>query len=326
MDMTDSHTRYPDDYKFAQLLLSGDTDSWNKFYREFRKKLKIYITQKYPDVFSDIAVEEICDGVGKRLMANDYKAIRDYRGECTFSTYITKTTDWEIKDWLRRHSDELFSEPIDSIGDDRMGLESKESVDSVSLSDEEEIPDSIKSLTDDLRWAFLLRYYDYFGFPLAEIRLLAKKKGIPIGSITEKIINFLEPEGQDILRVQREKQAAFQLRIQRLCVEIQNVAKREQELLAKFEETGLYCERKDEDKSKKLNVVSERRIKLEEKRNALLKNRAKLTIITPYKVIADILGESNVSTIRSRVFLAKEQLKQKLLKEKNKTFYKKESS
>lgn len=324
--MTDSHTRYPDDYKYAQLLLSGDTEAWDRLYKEFRKKLKIYINQKYPDVFSDIAVEEICDGVWKRFMENDYKAIRDYRGECTFSTYITKATDWEIKDWLRRHSDELFSEPIDSIGNDGMGFRNKESVNSVSLSDEEEVPDSIKSLTDDLRWAFLLRYYDYFGFPFSEIRLLAKKKGVSIGSITEKIINFLEPEGQDILRVQREKQAAFQLRIQRLCVEIQNVAKREQELLAKFKETGLYCERKDEDKSKKLDIIRDKRIKLGRKRNALLKNRTRLVISTPYEVIADILGESNVSTIRSRVFLAKEYLKQKLFKEKNKTFYKKGSS
>ncbi len=325
--MTDSHTRYPDDYKFAQLLLSGDAGAWDRLYKEFRKKLKIYINQKYPDVFSDIAVEEICDGVGKRLMANDYKAIRDYRGECTFLTYITKATDWEIKDWLRKHSDELFSEPIDSVNNNATYLKSKESEYNFSSPDEkDEIPESIKSLTDDLRWAFLLRYYDYFGFPLEEIRLLAKKKRVSIGSITEKIINFLEPEGQDILRVQIEKQATFQLRIQRLCVEIQNVAKREQELLAEFEEIGSYCERKDEDKSKKLDAVRERRIKLEEKRNALLKNRANLVITTPYEIIADILGESNVSTIRSRVFLAKKQLKQRLFKEKNTTFYKKGSS
>lgn len=199
---TYSSARYDEDYQFVRLLLSGDTDAWNRLYKELRKKLEIYIKRKYPNVFTDISVEEICDGVMKRLIENDYKALRNYRGDCNFSTYITKAADWETKDWLRKHSEELFTEHIDTLNDHAPVCEDKASAikSSYMQESEEDIPDAVKFLSDDLRWAFLLRYYDYFGFPLEEIRLLAKKKGVLIGSITEKIIKFLEPQGCTTVR------------------------------------------------------------------------------------------------------------------------------
>lgn len=310
LNMTDSHPRYPDDFQFVQLLLSGDTDAWNRFYKEFRTKLDIYINQRYPSIFGDIETEEICDGVMKRLTENDYKTLNSYRGECTFSTYLTKTTDWEIKDWLRKHSEELFREPIEDA------IESKSNeFDNAPLTLEKEgnLPEPIKSLSDDLRWAFLLRYYDYFGFPLEEIRLLASKKGVPIGSITKKIIKFLEPEGEDLLSVQREKQKAFQLRLQKLCVEIRNLTKREQKLLDEVEKNSLYYEPRDKEQSKKLDIIKERHIKLEKRKKALLNKSTGFVITTSYKFIAEILGEDNISTIRSRVLMAKKQLARRLL-------------
>jgi len=256
--------------------------------------------RKYPNVFSDVAIEEICDGVGKRLIENSYKALKSFRGDCTFSTYITKATDWEIKDWLRKHSEELFNNPIDT---EHTNISEQFSA---SLQNENSIPQPVKSLNDDLRWAFLLRYYEYFGFPLEEIRLLAKNKGVPIGSITKKITNSLEPGGKDVLRSQIEKQEAFQLRLQKICFEIQKLTQKEQSLSAEHKKNN-------EKESEKLYSIKNKRIKLEEKRKTFLKNRVKLSITTPYEVMAEILGEEHVSTVRSRVFLAKKQLRQEVI-------------
>jgi DNA-directed RNA polymerase specialized sigma24 family protein len=306
--ITPSPPKYDVDYKFAQLLISGDTDSWNRFYKEFREKLEIYIKRKYPNVFSDITIEEICDGVGSRLTVNDYKVLKDYRGDCTFSTYITKATDWEIKDWLRKHSEELFSKPVDTLSSANPASISKDASEHLFFLQEtgNSIPQPVESLNEDLRWAFLLRYYDYFGFPLEEIRLLAKKQGVLIRDLTKKIIDYLEPGGKDILRTQIEKQSTFQLRLQKLCYEIQRLDKKEKELLT---ETDGEVSKVDQNR---LNDIKNRRIKLEDRRKNFLNNSAKTPVTTPYEIIAEILGEENVSTIRSRVFHAKKELKRKL--------------
>ncbi|MBM4137590.1 MAG: hypothetical protein FJ241_12285 [Nitrospira sp.] len=314
--MTNSHTKYPDDYQYVQLLLSGNADAWKRFYKESRKKIANYINQKYSDIFSDVIVEEICDGVQNRLMKNDYKVLCEYRGDCSFSTFVTRATDWEVKDWLRKHSNELLKEPVDTLSSHELTYKDIEPDDYLSISAEyiEVIPDEIKSLSDDLRWAFLLRYYDYFGFPLNEIRLLAKKKNVPIGSITKKIVRFLEPEGEDILRAQRDKQEAFMMRLQKLCLEVQKLRTSEQKLTTAIEEYSLYYQQKDQEKLKKLDVIRKRLLKIEEKRNTLLQNNLCVPITTPYEIIAKILDEDNISTIRSRIFLAKNQLIQQISK------------
>lgn len=309
--MTHFHPKYSADYKFAQLLSSGNTEAWDRFYKEFRKKVSIYLNRKYPDVFNEVTIEEICDGVQNRLMVNDYKGLREYRGDCSFSTFITRATDWEVKDWLRKYSDRLHAEPISNSSH-----KAQEYYSSLTLPQEHEevIPEEIKALSDDLRWAFLLRYYDYFGFPLNEIRKLAKKKRVPIGSITQNIVKFFEPTGEDVLSIQREKRKLFEQKLQKLCVEVQKLRKSEQKLLSAIEEHDLYVQQKDQEKLKKLSVVKKRLLKIEEKRRALLENRMRMPVTTPYEIIAEILGEDNVSTIRSRVFLAKKQLAEKMLK------------
>ena len=217
------HLVHREDHEFAQLLLSGESGAWDRLYNEFRKKLDIYINRKYPEVFSTIVIEEIFDGVCNRLIDNDYKALREYRGECSFSAYVTKATDWEIKDWLRKHSEELMNETIDTIGQDDKTPKDVAATHSLdAISEREEIPETVETLNDDLRFAFLLRYYDYFGFPLDQIRLLAKKTNVTIGSITERLIRFLDPVGEDVLRSQREKQLSFQERLQKVCGKITN--------------------------------------------------------------------------------------------------------
>jgi DNA-directed RNA polymerase specialized sigma24 family protein len=310
--MDHSKIGHKEDLEYARQLLSGGSGAWDRFYDEFRRKLEIYINRKYPKIFSEIAVEEIFDGVGKRLTENDYKTLRDYRGECSFSSYITKATEWEIKDWLRKHSDELLHDLIDTVGGD-----GKDIKDSASLSDaaidpeQDKLPDAVKALNDDLRFAFLLRYYDFFGFPLEEVRLLARKKGFSIGAITEKIVRFLEPCGEDILQPQREKQILFQQRLEKVCHEIHKLNIREHKLVG-IQECG-------EDQQTELQEVSDKRSAFEGKKEGLLKDKAKFIITTPYEIIAEILGEDAVSTIRSRVFLAKKELARTMAK-KTKTF------
>ncbi len=71
----DSPLAFSDDYRYARLLISGDSEAWDRFYRELRKKLEAYIGRRYPGIFSSVAVEEICDGVNKRLTNNDYRAL-----------------------------------------------------------------------------------------------------------------------------------------------------------------------------------------------------------------------------------------------------------
>lgn len=309
--MTDSNPKFPDNYQFARLLVSGDAEAWDRFYKEFRKKILIYLNNKYPEVFNEVTIEEICDGVQNRLMVNDYKVLREYRGDCSFSTFITRSVDWEVKDWLRKYSDKLHTEPITNS---THKAQEYYSYLTVSQEHEEVIPEEIKALSDDLRWAFLLRYYDYFGFPLDEIRKLSKKNKVSIGSVTQNIVKFLEPIGEDILSIQRDKRKLFEQKLQKLCIEVQKLRKSEQKLLTAIEEHDLYVQQKDEEKLKKLSVVKKRLLKIEEKRKALLENRMRMPVSVPYEIIAEILGEDNVSTVRSRVFLAKKQLAEKMLK------------
>ncbi len=318
MKVTDFQIVHREDYEFTWSLLSGASDAWDRFYNEFRKKIAALINRKYPNVFSGIAVEEIFDGVCKRLIENDFRALREYRGECSFSSYITRAAEWEIKDWLRRHSEELLHDPIDTIGGDGKEIEDYSSLPDAAIDAEKnELPYAVKALNDDLRFAFLLRYYDYFGFPLDEIRLLAKKKGIPIGIVTQRIVRFLDPEGKDILRVQREKQKALQERLQKVCYGIHNLDIKEHRLTDD--------ENHEDTRSEKIQELRSRRSKLERKRDALLKDKARFIITTPYEVVAEILAEDNVSTIRSRVFLAKKQLAEVVTK-KGKTFHESISS
>ncbi|RJR42796.1 MAG: sigma-70 family RNA polymerase sigma factor [Desulfobacteraceae bacterium] len=298
--MSDSKIAFHEDYEYANLLLSGEAGAWDKFYKEFRKKLESYINKKYPDVFSSIAIEEILDGVGRRLIENDFKTIREYRGQCSFSTYLTRATEWEVKDWLRKHSNELLNEPIDAVGEDSIKDtdHAQETEQNASFfSKPEEIPEPVRRLSDDLRFSFLLRYYDYFGFPLDDVRLLAKKRGITIRLITEKIVEYFDPARQDILRPKREKYLSFQEKLQRLTCKIHKL---------NVEDHRLSDSGNDElTRTDRLQDVRAKRAELEKRKETLLEDGSGYIVTTPYEVIADILGEENITTIRSRVFNAK---------------------
>jgi hypothetical protein len=97
---------------------------------------------------------------------------------------------------------------------------------------------------------------------------------------------------------------AFQQRLEKLCYNIHKLTIKEQRLT---NSDGDDCRCDD------LAEIRDRRSNLEKKRDDLLKNKSKLVLTTPYEVIAEILGEDNVSTIRSRVFMAKKQLAEKIM-------------
>ena len=288
--------RFADDHAFAQLLVRGEDQAWEYFSREFRRKIKDHTARKYSNILGDVEVEEICDGVEKRLMVNDYKALREYRGECSLSTYITRATDWEIRSWLRKNSERLATDALETL-DERGESPSCEQ----RVSTEEELPEAIKSLPDELRWAFLLRYYDDFDIPPDDIRRIAQKQGLSIREITARIVKYLEPQGDDILAEQRNKRRVYYLQLQKIWSHIQQSYTKERRLMEANSDD-------DPARDGKVADVRTERAQFASKREKMLKNKGKISITTPYEVIALILGEENVSTIRSRVFHAKKRL------------------
>lgn len=293
---TEAGPRFPQDHEYAQRLASGDESAWEYFSNEYRKKITYFIASKYLNILGDVAIEEICDGVETRLIKNSYKAIREYRGECAFSTYVTRATDWEIIDWLRKNSDRVPTGPLDPSTEDTSSP-APEPPDEGAV----DIPEAIKALSDDLRWAFLLRYYDDFDFPLDEIRRIAKKQGVSIREITERIVRYLEPQGEDILAKQRDKQRAFYMRLQKICAHIQESYVEEKRLLDSSATD-------DPKQIEKIIEIRSGRTQLESKRERIQKKKGQISITTPYKIIAIILGEGNESTIRSRILTAKNQI------------------
>lgn len=301
---------YSEDLHYAGLLVSGDSRAWNLFYKEYRKKVGGFIEAKYPNIFGVSDIEEICDGVQKRFTNNDYRALREYKGNCSFSRYLTQATDWEIRDWFKKNSHKLQEEPIETVLN-REELSARDPLDKP----EDNIYKAISSLPNDLRQAFLLRHYDHFGFPPEEIRLLSRKRGIPIKEVSETIIRHLELKDEDLLSTRRENRQNFEDRLQRLFSDTGKLRERERKLLDKAKEaqnSGIEGEHRKA--AQQLKEVSERLASIEEKRELLMKEGNKAVTI-PYETIGVILGEENLNTVRSRVFHAKRMLKDILAKE-----------
>ena len=304
--------RYAEDLYYANLLVSGDNRAWNLFYKEYRRKVGAYIETKYPNVFGVSDIEEICDGVQKRLTSNNYRALREYKGNCSFSRYLTQATDWEIKDWFKKNSHKLQEEPVE----DALNREELSTKDRL-YEPENNIFKAASSLPEDLRQALYLRYYDHFGFPPEEIRLLSKKRGIPIKEISEMIIRHLELQDEDLLNSRRENQQAFEDRLKRLFSGISKLRDKERKLLEKLKEveaSGGEGLQEIEDQIKEIRE----KIASKEEKGTQFKEEGNTDVATPYETIGVVLGEDNLSTVRSRVFHAKKVLKDILQKERNK--------
>ena len=302
--------RYTDDLYFVKLLIDGNNDAWDLYYKEYREKVQKYIEQKYSDLLKVPDIEKICDNVYERLTKNDFKALRDYKGECSFSRYLRQATDWATKDYITRNSHILLEESIEDIPN----------VDQYSLDDPDyeiayDIPPQIKHISDDLRQAFLLRYYDSFGFPPEEIRLLSKKRCLPIKDITQMITELFEVHREDLLTSRRSQQHYHGDKLQKLFSELSEL-KLQMEKLQKRLEKNSSGTSGTEEHNKIIKQLNELKIKITKKEQMQEKTlkMERVVITTPYKIIAEILGE-NQSTVRSRVFQSRGILMNVLLKE-----------
>jgi DNA-directed RNA polymerase specialized sigma24 family protein len=302
--------RHAEDLYYVNLLIAGDSRAWDLFYREYRRKVESYIGAKYPNTFGSADIEEICDGVQKRLMNNDFRALKEYRGECSLSRYLANATDWEIRDWFKKNSRKLHEEPIETALN-REELSVRDPFDKP----EDNISKAVSSLPEDIRQAFLLRHYDHFGFPPEEIRLLSRKRGIPIKEASEMIIRHLELKEEGLLSSRRENRQNFEDRLQRLFSNASKLRDKEKKLLDKAKETQISGMEEEYRKTAgELKEIRDRLASIEQKRELLMKE-GNTAVTTPYETIGMILGEDNVSTVRSRVFHARKILKDILQKE-----------
>ncbi len=303
------NVRYADDLYRVKLLIEGDSNAWSIYYKEYRDKAQKYIEQKYSDILNASDIEKICDDVYERLTKNDFKALRDYRGECSFPRYLRQATDWAIKDHFTSNPQILLEDSLETIPNIEEQTGARPACDDES---EYDVPPQIKSLSDDLRQAFLLRYYDYFEFPPEDIRLLSKKKGLPIKEITKMLTELLGPRQDDLLTSRRQQQQTQGDKLTKLFSELsemrlqmEKVQKRLEEIISGTEEHNKITKQLSELKHK---------IKLKEKMREKTLKMGRVVITTPYKIIAEILDE-NESTIRSRVFQARSILMDVLLKD-----------
>lgn len=323
--------RFPEDLYYVNLLVSGDNRAWDLFYKEYRRKLEGYIETRYPNVFGVSDIEDICDGVQNRLRKNDCRALREYKGECTFSRYLTQATDWEIKDWFKKNSHRLYEDPVeevlnreelstedqfDDLLDPEDCAEGERSTDNLDHPKESKLG-PISSLPDDLRHAFLLRYYDQFGFPPEEIRILGKNRSLSIKVIAESIIKNLELRDQNLLKRRRENSKAFEEKLQKLFSGINKLREKERKLLEKLRAAGESGKREGSAELEQLLEEIREKMASKEGKREQLKEEGNAAVTTPYETIGMILGEDNLSTVRSRVFHAKKILKDILQRGRN---------
>lgn len=298
-------TRYPDDLRRAGRLSTMDGGVWVQFEHELAMKTSSYIEAKYPDVFSDTHKEEICQGVIVRLRANNCRVLAEFRGECTLSTYVGNQITWEIQDWLRKNSDRLFEihvDPSERDGRPDPVVRSDQEIfpqfdDSMS---EEEVFEVLGCLHNECRWAFFLRYYHFFGFPPAEIRSLAHKRGVPIKNITELLVTYFETENTNVLATQvKNKEKVLDL-LGRINQQMRSLD---------FERRSLSIREGGKKLTEGNTEIAAELKRLEVKRQKV-RNNEKYIITTPYYVIAEILGTKSLNTVRGLVFSAKRQLRE----------------
>jgi hypothetical protein len=299
---------YPDDYRFSRLLMHGNREAWQKFDPELRTKVHAFLDIKYPNTFGDVAADEIIDAVKGRL---EHNSLREYRGNCSLSSWVTKATEWAVLDWLRKHADGLTTVSTETveIADDFSIHDS----DYLSTGEFSLVPEPIRDLGDDQRWSFLLRYYDFFGFPSNEIVLLAEKRKISCETVGEKILRYFEYQTDDVLGKKRAKRKKFHEKIEQIGYQIHRLNLREHELESECDK--MPAGSAEEDKKQRIELVRRERFRHEKRLRQLMNQSRAVVVTTPYKIIADIVGEKNENTVRGWVMEARKRLKASLLRQ-----------
>lgn len=297
--------KHKEDLAYVKSLAEGGAEAWGRFYSVNREKIGRFLSARYPGLGAT-DVEEVCDSVQTRLTKNNYKALKEYRGECSFESYIMTATGWAVKDWFKANSSKLLQVPLDENNDS----DKSQSLHNPPI-EESNTPELIKSLPDDLRQAFLLRYYDDFGFPPEEIRLLAQRTGRQIREITEVMIKYFSSEGENLLIRRRKEKSSLETRLQRCSFSISTLKRTEEKLSKKM--ASCSDKRANTEIETELKEIEVKIISLERRRDIIYKEVHAPTK-APYEIIAEVMSIDSVSTIRSWVKKAKELLAESLRK------------
>ena len=311
-----------DDYNLVQLIIAGEEKGWMEFYGRYRMEIEKFIRNYSPGTFTDTDVDLICDKVQERIMANDFKALRLYEGRCPFSNYLAMQVRWTILDNINRYlsggrqvslNDQLEHE-MQGSHEEGHGKSKKEDEGfayEMAADPDGKVPEAIFRLEDNLRWAFLLRYYDYFEFPKSEIRLLARKRGVSIRELMNQKNDLLEGTTNRLLESRRKKQSELEDKIQELSGRIQDLQREHDRVEVELQEEETTPTKELTRKEKKFLKLRGELERKNEKRDRLIGELKEGygVVKTPYEIIAKIL-EANEITVRTWVMKAKEQLQE----------------
>lgn len=156
----------------------------------------------------------------------------------------------------------------------------------------------------------MLRYYDDFGFPENEISLLAKNRGVSRDTISRLIDTLLESMGDNVLARKRADIAATNNKIQKYLATLYTLSLQKQ----KLETGGPILEKKDA--LQKIKEVEKRIDKVRNRMANAIAQKKKSVVETPFEIIATIVGEENLSTIRGHLFQARKYLVKTLYTDK----------
>ena len=312
--------RFPDDYAFAQRLIIGSDEAWREHLKQWKIRSAAYIERRYPGLFNDDDKENILQEMEARLLKNDRKYLRDYRGMQSLSKHIEQQLEWATLTELRNRTVDLLSgDEYDDENEDVKGPESPKNnadegtggIGSEGERDKPEIPPCIMELPDNQRWVYLLRYYDDFGFPDSEIALLAKRRNMSQKKLSKLIDGLLEPTGQDVLAKKRADLTAANERIDKYLTKIYLFTIDRQKLEKDIEDEvmgGVDVRMTRE----KVEEIDDEITKTRQKLERAIAERSESSIETPYEVVGQILGEENMNTLRSRLLSARKKLSRKL--------------
>lgn len=310
---------FPEDYKLVQLIIARDVKTWEDFYSRHKSEIINFIKKYSPGTFTETDVEIICENVLHRIMANDFKALRIYNGDCPFRYFLARQVKWACLDYIKKclpgfkqvSRDDLAKGEMEESSQDNRKRDKEELSYGIEEKISNKILDAVLCMNDPLRWAFLLRYYDYFDFPGREIRLLSQRRGISIREMKNLIVKLLDRHNNRLLESRRNKQHKLEETIEKLCDRVQMLQDR-------YDKSMKELTSATSGSSAMLNKKKERFLRLEKELEGRSKYRDRLIkqleeghgiVKTPYEIIAEILG-ANTITIRTWMMKAQQQLEQ----------------
>jgi RNA polymerase sigma factor (sigma-70 family) len=123
-------------------LKIGDESCFVEFVNTYKKKV-ISLCYSYTKDFQE------AEDLSQEVFISLFRSINNFRGDCSFSTYVYKVTVSRCLDFKRKRS----------IKDFLTGLAFKQSYPEEDIDDKNFIKDCIKALKEELRLPIILHYY-----------------------------------------------------------------------------------------------------------------------------------------------------------------------